>query len=538
MNKFSKLQLYGFATLTGILLALAWPVAGFTPLLFIAFVPLLLVENECTKYPQVYGRWFTFRGAFLAFLIWNAYTSYWIYNATPMIIGGFMLEAGLFALAFQAYHWSHKKLFQGKPAYWILCLYWIGLEFFNHDWDLSWPFLSLGNGFSTTHQWVQWYEYTGIFGGSLWILAANALAFLLLDTFLFDRKNIRKIIRHAVTLTLVVALPLIYSLYRYHHYEEKADPVEIVVVQPNLDPYSEQYDMNPQDATLKMLDLALQKITPNTCLVVTPESMIQEYLWEDQIPFSASVQLIQSFLSRYPQTAFACGLSSRMMLPSNAPKTGAERKYPFGEELFYEAHNTALLITQHEAFQKYYKSKLTPGVEAMPFVKYMKSFEKLAIDLGGTIGTLGISKDRTIFHLPDNRLNFAPIICYEAIYGEFVAGFVKNGAEILCIMTNDGWWGDTPGHRQLASYGKLRAIETRHSIARSANTGISCFINQRGDVEQATNYWVEDVIRTSLNKNDGITWYVKYGDVIGRVCYYMSFLLLLLTIVYRWRRKQ
>jgi apolipoprotein N-acyltransferase len=108
---------------------------------------------------------------------------------------------------------------------------------------------------------------------------------------------------------------------------------------------------------------------------------------------------------------------------------------------------------------------------------------------------------------------------------------VKNGAELLFIMTNDGWWEDTPGHRQHFIYAKLRAIECRRSIARSANTGISCFINQRGDVIQQTAYWEEDAIQNTINKNDRITFYVKYGDILGRIAYWTSALLLLILIV-------
>ena len=100
----------------------------------------------------------------------------------------------------------------------------------------------------------------------------------------------------------------------------------------------------------------------------------------------------------------------------------------------------------------------------------------------------------------------------------------------MSIITNDGWWGDTPGYRQHLSYASLRAIETRRSIARSANTGISALINQRGDIIANTAWWERDYINGSLKLNDKITLFVKYGDIIGRVSKFLFFLLALMAI--------
>ena len=131
----------------------------------------------------------------------------------------------------------------------------------------------------------------------------------------------------------------------------------------------------------------------------------------------------------------------------------------------------------------------------------------------------------------EDSTSIATIICYESVYGEFVTEFVKNGAELIFLITNDGWWGNTPGHKQHFLYSKLRAIETRRSIARSANTGISCFINQRGDVFQETEYWKPAVIKQSINKNTKFTFYVNYGDYIGRISVFIAVLFFLITVL-------
>jgi apolipoprotein N-acyltransferase len=166
----------------------------------------------------------------------------------------------------------------------------------------------------------------------------------------------------------------------------------------------------------------------------------------------------------------------------------------------------------------------------MPFPQYFKFLENYAIDLGGTVGSLGTDEERKVFITQDGSLKVAAVICYESIYGEFIGRFARNGAELIFIVTNDGWWGNTPGHRQHFIYSRLRAVETRRSIARSANTGISAFINQRGDILQQSGYWVPAVMKQSINANDRITFYSMYGDYLARVAAFVSVMLLLITI--------
>ena len=107
----------------------------------------------------------------------------------------------------------------------------------------------------------------------------------------------------------------------------------------------------------------------------------------------------------------------------------------------------------------------------------------------------------------------------------------------MCVISNDGWWRDTPGHRYLFAYSRLRAVENRRSIARSANTGISGFIDQRGDVLQKLGWDQRGALTDSLSLNDRMTFYTRYGDVIGRVSNYVFVLGLLYFMAYRFRRK-
>ncbi|MFH1000139.1 MAG: apolipoprotein N-acyltransferase, partial [Bacteroidota bacterium] len=201
----------------------------------------------------------------------------------------------------------------------------------------------------------------------------------------------------------------------------------------------------------------------------------------------------------------------------------------------YDEYNTALYLNRHDKKEHYHKSKFVPGVEKMPFQKIMAPFQEIAFNLGGTVGSLGYDTERKVFTSADGLIKFGPMICFESVFGEFTNGFVKNGAQLLFIITNDGWWGNTSGYKQHLLFASLRSIETRRSIARSANTGISCFVNQRGDIYEKTDYWVRDARKAILNANDEITFYVRYGDYIGRLSAFLALLFFVIALSIKLR---
>ncbi len=146
---------------------------------------------------------------------------------------------------------------------------------------------------------------------------------------------------------------------------------------------------------------------------------------------------------------------------------------------YADSYNSAVLFNADTSIV-YHKSKLVPGAEALPsFVRFLSGwFEKF----GGTDGSYARQKERTVLKTYNHSYNIAPAICYESIYGEFMTAYIRNGADLIAVITNDGWWGDTQGYKQHESYARLRAVESRRWIVRSANTGISCFIDPLGDV--------------------------------------------------------
>jgi apolipoprotein N-acyltransferase len=518
-------------------MSVGWPDRGFPGLLFIGLVPLLFVEDQMIRHRQQFIKFSALFYSYPGFLLWNLLTTWWIVNST--FVGALMaivLNSLFMSIVFQGFHWTRKKLNNPIAGYISLLSYWIAFEYLHLNWDLNWPWLNLGNGFASYYKWVQWYEYTGAIGGSVWVLVGNILVFSLIgklniqaSKFKIQVQNSKIVVQYSIFLFLWIATPIIFSYYSYVTYKEEKHPVNFVVVQPNIDPYSEQYSLPPAVVIGRIMALAAPALDSTTNFVVAPESAIQEDMWENDLTSFTSIRLLKQAIAPYPGLNMLIGGSTHYQLAPGEPLQRWARKFTDTNGHYY-AYNAAIMINSLDSLQLYHKSKLTPGVEILPSFKGFKWLENFAIDLGGTVGSLGQDSVRKVYTTV-NTVKVGPAICYESIFGEFFAEFVRNGAQVMIIITNDGWWGNTAGHRQHYSFAHLRAIETRRSIARSANTGISAFIDQRGDARQQTAYWVPGILKGSINSNDKLTFYVKHGDYIARFLSYLAGVLLLTTII-------
>lgn len=496
-----------FALLSGILFSISWPTYGFPIFIFGAFVPLLFVEYKVrTTYKNTKLR--VFGLAFLAFLIWNLITTGWIYYAD--LFG--MLFANLFnslmmSLVFLMYHISAKRFSQKRSLLFLITL-WISFEYLHLHWDFSWPWLNLGNVFSETITWIQWYEFTGTFGGSLWVLAVNIFVFY----GLLNGKNIRQIFPK---FALWIGIPIVISLILYNSYEIKGEQKEVIVLQPNIDPYDEKYNFTNNQITSLLLTETDKLITENTEFVIAPETVLAENLPFERFLYSDVPYTLREYINKHPNVQFLWGIDTYDLFTDESKASIQSNK--LREDLWGNFYNMAIFINQDYQLQKYYKSKLVAGIETFPLKPVLEPvLGNILLDLGGTISVKTTQKERSVFTSNDGT-KVAPIICYESVYGEYVTGYVKNGADFLAIITNDAWWEETQGHKQHLSLARLRAIETRRAIARSANTGISAFINQKGEITSQTKYNEKTALSGKVTLNQKQTLYVLLGDYIAKL---------------------
>ncbi len=529
------------ALLSALLFSIPFFQWGTGLLLMVAFVPLLLVEDEIAKRKRKHAkkdRKGSILGyALITFVVFVLLTTWWIYWATwTGPIASVIVNGGYMTLTFLVFHRVRRRL-GDRLGYASLVFFWLAFEFLYIRAQINFPWIVLGNGFANDVMMIQWYEWTGALGGSLWVLVMNVLVFKLVKGYLEKRSLSANRLRLGWVLGVLV-VPLLFSMVRYFTYEEQDDPYEMVVLQPNIDPF-EKFGSIPQDVqTEYLLHIADSLVTPETDYIIGPETFINSPgLWLSLIDQHPEVLKLQAFLKDYPQAKLVIGASTFKLYKEPSEFTSTSRLYRSGPDR-WDYFNSAFQLDASGEIPVYHKSMLVTGVEKMPHKELLGFLGNLVVNLGGTMRGNGYQEFRETFASPQDGTRVAPVICWESVFGEYVSDYVgEAGANFLFIITNDGWWKDTPGHRQHNSFARLRAIETRRSVARSANTGISSLIDQRGVELARIGWWERSGLRGTLNKNDKITFYVKHGDYLGRIAVLLTVILLLYSIVFRYIKK-
>jgi apolipoprotein N-acyltransferase len=497
---------------------------GIWPLLFVSFIPLFLLGERYSGYFDSKAKFYGF--LFLAILGWNISTTWWVWFASAWGAVSMLFLNSLFMLIpFGIWRFIKRRPNDGNKlkseffVWGIFIFSWLFYEYGHHRWDLSWPWLALGNGLSTAIPIVQWYEYTGTLGGSFWVLVGNVILYRLLIVYSSTSKINRS---SKVLVPLFWILPISFSLILGKLAEkniQQGKKIKVAVLQPSFDPWNEKFVRDPIDMQNEMLRISKQGMTESGDSVdwlLWPETCLVNSVDVDQIESNYQVALLRRYLlqdSLNPQLSLLTGFSGIRYYNTTVKPNRSARKSRYDSSVYLNLYNSALFLNNSAAAQVYHKSKLVPGTEQMPFIQTFPILEKLAVTLdeNSTTGSLGVSDSASALGV-DNAI--APIICYESIYGEYVSDYVKNGAQWLGIITNDAWWENTPGYKQHFSYARLRAIETRKWVARSANTGISGFIDPVGQEYQKTDWYEKKCIVQNIYANEIRTFYSKINDLI------------------------
>ncbi len=503
---------------------------------------LIAIENIIQSASTKKGKqifWITFLG----FFIWNTLSIYWVYNslktigalvAIPISFIPYALAPLLMATACWLYYRLRLAVHQNISFLGLIC-FWIGYEYLHQNWDLNFPWMTLGNGFAIHHQWVQWYEYTGVYGGTIWIWVVNMLAFLGYIAFI-KQKTAQYKTSVLLLLSAVLIAPIAFSLHRYNNYTEQNNPSNVVVAQPNIDPYAKQGAISTNEQISILTHLSDSLGQRNTEFFIWPETAITNPggINEDLIRSNPYFVQVQQFLRKYKNGNVLTG--SEDIKIYNSRKTATANPMDAQGSQYYDGFNAAINIENSAEVQFYHKSKLVPGAESLPFGKTLSFLKPVFEHLGGATGSYGSQDEPSVFY-SQSGIGAAPVICYETIWGEWVAQSVHKGAQFIAIITNDGWWENTSGKDQHLVYAKLRAIETRRWVCRSANTGISAFINQRGDIVKQTKWWVKTAIKQDINLNSDLTFYVLHGDYLPKASSLLASIGVLFIIIISLRNR-
>lgn len=514
----NKIRLILYILSPAILFWLAWPPRNLFFLGFFAFVPLFLLEDKTKNIRR--SSWLIY----LSLLIWNIVISWWVGYA-EFYSSIFMLLANswLMYLPWLGYR-KARNLVSDQKALFIFISLWLSFEYLHLNWQISWPWFTLGNIFAKHNEVVQWYEITGTLGGSLWVLTTNVLSYLAIQ-----KSNLKSGLKPIAIIIIPILLSIPFYLSNQKDYTTtKRSTLSALLVQPNIDPYL-KFEKDKEVVNLvDMLKLVEPYIKDSTDIIILPETAIVEYVDENYPDRFESIQLLKEFVKNHPQIHFISGISTYKFFLKGEPLSQTARKTKNGD--YYDSYNTAISIDKKGNLDFYHKGKLVPGAEIMPYSKIFKFLDFLAVDLGGISGSLGSDKKPKVFNTSKNS-NLAPLICYESVFPGHVAEFCREGAEILLVITNDGWWRDTDGYKQHMYYATLRAIENRREVLRSANTGISCRIDKLGKIHEQSQWWTREVIPVEVNSFHNLTFYSKYGDYIGRLASFIGSFFILGMIV-------
>ena len=480
---------------------------------------------------------------FNSFVIWNILTTYWVANAS--FVPG-IVAIGLNSF-FMTIPWIGAiRIGKRLPKWrWIsFMVFWLCFEWIHLNWEMSWPWLTLGNAWAALPHCIQWYEYTGVFGGSIWVLGVNVLLYYLLfdsDHFTFNIIWIRQKLfcKLGIASLIIIILPFIVSMFLWFDFKEIGTTVEVGVVQPNYEPHYEKFKI-PEDQQLFQIEkLAAAAVTPNTKFVIFPETSFGEVggvIRKNNINQDPRIIRLFDFMIAHYNVPIVAGITSLNDIPADQLPTKFSRAYRDSDPpQYYEIENAAIILkAKEEPIPLYRKSKLVPGAEIFPYKNILPFLKPLVDQLGGTTAGLATQEKRMVFE--SNKLKIAPVICYESIYGQFVRDYIKLGAQAIFIMTNDGWWDDTPGYKQHLAFGALRAIEFRRPVIRSANTGISCFINARGQVSHATKYGKEAGFYANCTFSDAKTVYAYFGDWIAYIALILGAIIIIYSFFLRFTK--
>ena len=519
------------ALLFTLLMSLPWLVPHMGCTVLVGLLPLLVMDRLATQQKHRFFWWVHYG----CFVLWNTVTTWWVGGAT---VGGavfaILANSLQMSIVFGSFRWVKRRT-GGVLPYLYLAAAWIAWErYYLTIAQISWPWLVLGNAFADTTSLIQWYSVLGTLGGSLWVWVSNLSLFGLMVA-LSDGRMARwngKARLAAFTGVLAAVIgPMVWSACL--SFREEGPELQVVIGQPNLDPYEkfESLTQSEQDARfIAQLEKADWPADDTPVLILAPETFTN-HIFTNDVSSDGTFLSFQAFLRKHPSAKLVFGASTYdRTVAYSAPNLCS---YDMGtrsdgRHMWYTAHNTAILTDTSGRHPLYHKSKLVVGVELTPYPKFFLPLEKL---LGGNL--MGKDVGQKEVSCLDN---IGTAVCYESVYGEYCAGYVRKGAQLLTVITNDAWWGNTPGYRQHLNFSRLRAIETRRWVARCGNTGISAIIDPRGHILDRTPWWEQAVLQGSVQLLTAQSPFVRYGDMVGRVCVFL-FLLLGAAAIFRPKKR-
>lgn len=553
---------------SGLLLGVSFPpfglIGGFAA--FLAIVPLLIALEDTARLRNAFTR------GYLAMFVLTMIATYWVGgwkgegSVDPfLMIGGIALDFvhPLFLVIPILLYDVTRRRFGRLAALIALPVYWIGFEYWHSTGDFTFPWLSLYNTQTYNTAYIQFIEFTGSYGLSLVILVINILLYIILRfNIVFGKPigvaasvtGVKKFARLKLisAVILLLALPYGYGAVKLSEIrttEPKMYPRAIIVtiIQPNINPWDKWSTGTDAiaDSMFRATRNALRDSTLRSDLILWPETAIT---YPITLPWKKNdLQNLYHFVEEVGKPVLT-GIPDREEYIKGQVEIPADAKKTSDSSLFHRDWNSAMLFGKDLSgkyyYQRYHKQKLVPFGEKVPYVESLPFLGDL-FAWGVGLGSWNHGEGYENFKLPFvGRLMTAPdtakictMICYESVYPDYVREFVKRGAELITIITNDGWYGKSSGPYQHNRFAALRAVENRRWVARSANTGISSVIDDKGRIVEERPLFQSASITTAIPLLKEQTIYTKLGDFIAIPCMWVSGGMIILFVIFHFTKK-
>ncbi|MFC2133473.1 apolipoprotein N-acyltransferase [Bacteroidota bacterium] len=525
-------------SVSAVLLALSFPPVPLPYLMFFALVPYFFVLEKRNGLGEIN------RITYLFGFIFSLLTIYWVgawsADADPyLMIAGIALlffNPTLFLIPSTLYYMA-RKVFNARIALLSFPLFWVTYEYVYGITDIRFPWLILGHGLAYFKSYIQIADIIGAYGLTILVLSANIFIYLTYKTYR-EEKQINK-----ATLIFSIALiviPLVYGIIKIKNFVVSDETLNIGLVQPNFNPWNKWDAGNVNQQLDQYLELSQKCIDEGAGIVAWPETALPVYLMAGANP--REVGRIRKFVNEN-SIPLLTGMPDATFY-YNEDEIPGDAKRTKNSGTAYTSYNSILLFNPFDHnVQKYGKVKLVGFGERVPFMDLFPFLQDL-LQWSVGISNWNAGKEIVVFEIPANSINTSEegnkiemdtvqiggLVCIESVFSDFTAEFVQKGANLIAVVTNDSWWGDTSGPYQHKEINVIRAVENRRSVFQAANGGVSCLIDPLGNTILQSEMLVQTYMVGEAPLEKELTFFTRYPKIVFTISYVASLIVLALFI--------
>jgi len=475
---------------SGVLLALAFPPASLGPLALVALVPLLVVLRRGTFTRGVFFRaGYLFGNTFfLAHLWWMVKLIPSASMTIPWLMFPFLILISLYlsvypGLVFLVTGWLARRsciaLVLIIPAVWGLA------EMARSSSDFGFPWGTIANALAPYPALIQSAAFVGLFGLGMFVVLVNAIWSQALVS-----KGTRAKIGYIIAGTILLGVTTLHGQRAIAGFSESSVDVQeqmtIAIAQPNVD-LRVKWKPNFTDSTFRLIERFCREAARTDAeVIVFPETSAPVY-----IRFQPNyMNLLSRLASELDMGIYIGFLDGRYEGPNDS----------------LWVFNSSALFDKNGAFLQYDKMQLLPFGESIPYAWKFPTLSRL--DFGQANFHPGPERSP----LRSRIGTIGPMICFESLFPRIARQHTVGGAEVLFNITNDGWFGNSPGPYQHNEMAILRAVENHRYLVRSSNTGISMFVDPVGRIVSSLGLFEEGTLVGTIKPMQRVTFYTRFGD--------------------------